>query len=175
MKLILAALLLLLTACAGLPFTDEARAREIMEGVGQFYRTDAVIGSGEDEVRVRIYRPDPSQTRVEVLYPQRVAGLVYTFREEGVRLEMHGLVFNMDSYAGGSALPIPQAVGALAALLLPTAERGLPTEQDGLWVLRGQFGGQEYMLFLDENGRPVKLLPGGSQPQIVLTDFVFLG
>jgi len=170
MKLLLAALLILLTACAGLPFTDEARARGVLENVGQFYRTGAVIHTGGSEMRVRIERPDPALTRVHVLYPERVAGLTYTFREEGVQLELHGMTFNLDAFAVRGA-PVPQMVSALSALLLPHAERGLPTEQGEYWLLRER----ENTLLLDAQGRPLKLSLSGGNVEITLTDFVFLG
>jgi len=174
--LILPALLIaLLSGCAAIPFTDEAKARNLMENVTQFYQTDATIRSGGVEMRAHIYRPDPITSKVEILYPERAAGFVYSFREGGIELSFQGLSFNLDSYVGTRSAPVPRAVMALSSLLLPEAERSLPSRQNGVWVLRGEFGGENCLLFLDEEGLPLKLLLQGSEVEFVFENFVFLG
>jgi len=158
-----------------MPFTDEAKARNLMENVSQFYKTDAIIRAGGVEMRAHIYRPDPMTSKAELLYPERVAGFVYSFREGGIELSFQGLSFNLDSYGGTRSAPIPRAVGALSSLLLPQAERPLPSRQNGFWVLSGEFAGEERLLFLDEEGLPVKLLLQSPEVEFVFENFVFLG
>jgi len=170
-------LALTLTACTALPFTDEGRARELMSGVTQFYQTDALVRTGEVETHTRIHRPDPDSARVEVLSPESLAGFEYIFRQGGVELSYRGLSFSLDTFGGARTLPVVRGVGALSALLLPEGERPLPTKQpDGLWLLSGQFAGEEALLLLDEeSGLPVKLLLPGSEVEIIFENFVFLG
>jgi len=170
-------LILVLAGCAVLPFTDEAQARELMSNVTQFYRTDARLRAGGVETHARIHRPDPATTRVEVLSPDSIAGLEYIFHQGGVELAYGELSFNLDAFGGALTLPVVRGVGALSALLLPDGEQQPPTQQpDGLWLLRGQFAGEESLLFLDnESGVPVKLLLTGSEVEIIFENFVFLG
>ena len=172
-----ALLVLPMIGCTALPFTDEARARELMGGVTQFYETYATVRAGGMETHTHIHRPCPDTTRVEVLSPESVAGFEYIFRQGGVELAYRGLSFNLDAFGGAHTLPVIRGVSALAALLLPEGERPLPTQQpDGLWLLRGQFAGEESLLFLDEeSGVPVKLLLPGSEVEFVFESFVFLG
>ena len=166
-----------LTGCAALPFTDEAQARELMSALTQFYQTDALVRAGGVETRTRIHRPGPDATRVEVLAPESLAGFEYIFRQGGVELSYRGLVFNLETFGGALTLPVVRGVGALSGLLLPEGDRPLPTQQpDGLWLLRGQFAGEESRLFLDgESGAPVKLLLPGSEVEIVFENFIFSG
>jgi len=168
---------IILTGCAALPFTDEARARDLLNGTSQFYQTYANVQANGMQVRARVHRPDPGTTRVEMLSPESVAGFEYIFREGGVELTYQGLTFSLDTSRGANTLPVVRSVSALSALLLPEGHRTLPTLQpDGLWLLRGQFAGEECLLFLDEeSGLPVKLLLLGSEVEITFENFVFLG
>lgn len=162
--------------CAAIPLTDSAKARNLMDGVTQFYMTDAIITTGTAEVRARIYRPDPMTTQVELLDPENVAGLVYSFCEGGVALNFQGLSFNVDPFLGTRTVPVLRGVSALSALLLPGQERELPQRQDGFWVLRGEFAGEQVLLILDEeSGLPTKLLLQGLEVQFIFENFVFLG
>ena len=166
-----------LTGCAALPFTDEAKARDLMGGTSQFYQTYASVQANGMQTRARFHRPDPNTTRVEMLYPESIAGFEYIFREGGVELSYRGLAFSLGTFSGANTLPVVRGAGALSALLLPDGERPLPTLQpNGLWLLRGQFAGEECLLFLDEeSGLPVKLLLPGSEVEIIFENFVFLG
>jgi len=170
-------LTIILAGCTALPFTDEARARDLMNGTSQFYQTYANLQANGMQARARIHRPDPGTTSVEILSPESIAGLSYIFREGGVELNYKGLTFSLDTFSGANTLPIVRGVSALSALLLPEGERPLPTLQpDGLWLLRGQFAGEECLLFLDEgSGLPVKLLLPSSEVEITFENFVFLG
>ena len=175
--LLLTALLILpFAGCAAIPYTDEARAQALLDGLAQFYQTDVLIKTGGMEARAHIYRPDPMRTRVEIRYPERLAGFVYSFGEGGVELQLQSLSFHLDSFAGVSTVPIPRGVSALSSLLIPQAERALPARQNGLWALRGEFDGEVCILFLDaQNGLPVKLLLQSSEVEFVFENFVFLG
>ena len=170
-------LVLGLAGCTALPFTDEAKARDLMSGTSQFYQTYVSIQANGMQTRARFHRPDPNTTRVEMLYPESIAGFEYIFREGGVELSYRGLSFSLGSFSGANTLPVVRGVSALSALLLPDGERPLPTLQpDGLWLLRGRIAGEECLLFLDEEtGTPVKLLLPGSEVEIIFENFVFLG
>ena len=167
---------LALIGCAAIPLTDEAKARNLMEGVTQFYKTDVIITIGTVQTHAQIYRPDPLTTRVELTAPESVAGFVYSFKEGGVEISYQGLIFSVESFGAAGSLPILRGVNAMSALLLPGAERELPQRQDDFWVLRGEFAGEPILLFLDEESAlPVKLLLQGSQVQFEFENFVFLG
>lgn len=167
-------LILPLSGCAAIPLTDEAKARNLLDGLAQFYKTDAVIRSGELEVRAHIYRPDPLSLTAELLSPERLAGFRYTLGEGVVEMHYHGLTFNLDPFGATRTAPIPRAVGALTALLIPEAERPLPTLENGVWQLAGSFDGEDCVLFLSEEGKPLKLLLKASQVEFVFENFVFL-
>ena len=163
---------LALAGCSALPFTDEAQAREIARGLSQFYQTSAIIQTGQMEVRANIYRPDPMTTQVQVTAPPRLAGLEYTLRDGATQLSYQGLTFNLSPHGGAQVMPLVGAVNALADLLLPQAQRPLPTRTaDGLWQLAGESG----TLLLNDDGIPVKLLTQRQSTKIVLENFEFLG
>ena len=167
---------LALFGCAAIPLTDNAKARNVMDGLAQFYMTDALITTGAVQTRAHIYRPDPMTTRVELLSPDNVAGFVYSFKEGGVELSYQGLSFNVDSFGGTRTIPMLRGVSALSFLLLPEAGRELPQRQDGFWVLRSEFAGEPVLLFLDEESAiPAKLLLQGSQVEFIFENFTFLG
>lgn len=167
---------LLFAGCASVPFTDEWRAREVMEGVTQFYQARATVRSGELYTEISIFRPDPMTTHAQVLSPERVAGLGYIFHEGGVELSYHGLSVSLDSFGGALGLPVVRGISALSAILLPTAERELPTlQQDGLWLLHTELADGECLLFLNGEGVPLKLLLPEWDVEFIFEDFTFLG
>jgi len=169
-------LIFLLLGCASIPLSDQYKARNAIDGLAQFYMTDALMITGSVQTRAHIYRPDPMTTRVELLSPDNVAGFTYTFKEGGVELSYLGLSFNVDSFGGARTIPMLRGVSALSSLLLPEQERELPQRQDGFWALRGEFGGEPVLLLLDgESGLPAKLLLQGSQVEFIFENFIFLG
>ena len=106
LRILAISLALVLAGCAALPFTEEAAARELMSGVAQFYTTDARVLAGGVETRAHIHRPGPDVTRVEVLAPESLAGLEYSFRPGGVELSFGELSFGLDSSGGALSLPV---------------------------------------------------------------------
>ncbi|MCL2579582.1 MAG: hypothetical protein FWE32_06075 [Oscillospiraceae bacterium] len=164
-----------LSGCAALPFTDEGRAQNLLDGLSQFYRTEASVRTGEMDLRVRIDRPDPLNLTVELLYPERLAGFTYTLGEGMVGLSYRGLAFHLDPFGATRTSPLPRAAGALSALLIPDAHRPLPTLQNGVWQLADEFDGESVLLYLnEESGVPTKLLLVRSGVELVFENFAFL-
>ena len=170
-----ALLMLALTGCAAIPFTDEARARGLLENLSQFYRTDALVSAGDQEFRVQIHRPDPLHLTVELLYPERLSGFRYTFGDGVVELGYMGLTFNLDPFGATRTAPIPRATQALSSLLIPQADRPLPILQNDLWQLESEFDGERVLLLIDrESELPLKLLLESAGVGFVFENFVFL-
>ena len=162
-----------LASCA-LPFSEEARGKEILEGFTQTYQADITLAAGNLALRAGLSSA-PGSCRVVIIEPRSLAGYSYLFREGGVDISYNNLTFSLNAGAALPAAPLAEAANALSALLLPQPG-ALPKQKDGYWELSGEIDGAPCALWIDgENGIPIKLLLHDGEMEIKLQNFSFSG
>jgi hypothetical protein len=137
------------------------------------YEASAVIRQGDFRAEAEIARLSPASYHLCFTEPGHLAGMTFTYRQDGITVEYSGLSFPFDAQS------IP--TGAIAEVITSALSRSI--EQNSVTtehtetgaVLSGEIDAGSFRLGLElGTNQPRKLFVPTEELEIEFTDFIFL-